>query len=56
MEHNSDGNFTNGGLLLAANAFMIWLTSLTQNQIIGFLTIIMLTLSIAHKIKSWNKK
>ena len=52
MEHTNN----NVTLFLAANAFMIWLTSLTKNKIIGFLTIIMLIISIAHKIKTWNKK
>ena len=39
MEHN------NGTLLLSASLFFSWLTTITQSQVIGALTVIVLTLT-----------
>lgn len=46
----------NGNLLLASSFFMTWLTSITQSQIIGFLTILVLIATLIERYYSIQNK
>lgn len=41
-------------LFLSSSAFMVWASTITQNQIIGFLTGIVLILTIIEKVRKWK--